>query len=313
MLCAFLSLPAISLVLYILCWFSCVASSSFLVYPTPHLLRRNPAIPSDPNRMQTPPDTPDEASKKNSKMAEAQSHTDETQQSAGANVPGSGAASGGVSVQGSQKKIPETKRTPPKLQKKGSQQNTPKKETQKAGDSEQEPSQAPETNSTAPSQPQSRAQSKRRGSRGRGRSQAPESDTDSIVRSDVSDAQGGRRNRNRKKKPTKEAAPPQTNQSNGGPLDSLDEVGETTSGALDKVQDTAGGATDTAGQAVGGAKDQVGKTVGGLTGGGKKDEGKEGKGEGKGEQLRLRIELNLDLEIQLKAKINGDITIGLLN
>lgn len=51
-----------------------------------------------------------------------------------------------------------------------------------------------------------------------------------------------------------------------------------------------------------------------LLGGGKKG-GKEGEGEedeGKGEQLRLRLEINLDIEIQLKAKIHGDLTIGLL-
>ena len=264
--------------------------------------------------MQTPPDTPEQTLRKDPKMAEAQSHTEETQASAGANAAVNTAASGGLNAQGSQKKAQEIKRTPPKLPKKASHQNNPRKETHKGGDSEQEPLQAPGINGDTPSsQPQSRAQSKRRQSRGRGRSQAPESDTESIVRSDLSDAQGGRRNRNRKKRPTKEAAPPQTNKSSGGPLDSLDEVGETTSGALDKVQDTAGGATDQAGQAVGGAKDQVGKTVGGLTGGGKKGGGKEGENGGKGEQLRLRIELNLDLEIQLKAKIKGDITIGLLN
>lgn len=264
--------------------------------------------------MQTPPETPKQASKKDPQMAEPQSHIERTQASTDANASGSTAAPGGVNAQGTQKRAQETKRTPPKLSKRGSQQNTPKKETHKSGESEQEWSQAPATNGDAPSsQPQSRAQSKRRPSRGRGRSQAPESDTESIVRSDLSDAQGGRRNRNRKKKPTQETAPPQTNKSGGGPLDSLDEVGETTSGALDKVQDTANGVTDEAGQAVGGAKDQVGKTVGGLTGGGKKGEGKEGKDGGKGEQLRLRIELNLDLELELKAKINGDITIGLLS
>ena len=256
----------------------------------------------------SPPDTPRAGLKNTPKMADEQSHTEESQATAGANA----ATSGSITAQNSQRKAHETKRTPPKLHKKGSQQNTPRKETQKGGDSEQEPSHVSETNPDAPtSKPQSRAQSKRRQSRGRGRSQAPESDTESMVRSDLSDAQGGRRNRNRKRKPTKEAAPPQTSKSSGGPLDSLDEVGETTSGALDKVQDTAGGAADQAGQAVGGAKDQVGKTVGGLTGGSKK--GKEGEDGGKGEQLRLRIELNLDLEIQLKAKINGDITIGLLN
>ena len=51
-----------------------------------------------------------------------------------------------------------------------------------------------------------------------------------------------------------------------------------------------------------------------LLGGGKKG-GKQGEGEedeGKGEQLRLRLEINLDVEIQLKAKIHGDLTIGLL-
>ena len=259
--------------------------------------------------MQTPPDTPEQASKKDPKMTEEQSRIDESKTFTGANA----AASDDINAQSSEKKTQETKRTPPKLPKKGSQHNTPKKETQKGGDLEQESPHGLQTNGNTPaSQPQSRAQSKRRQSRGRGKSQAPESDTESIARSDLSDAQGGRRNRNRKKKP-KEAAPPQTNKSGGGPLDSLEEVGETTSGALDKVQDTAGDVTDQAGQAVGGAKDQVGKTVGGLTGGGKKGEGKEGEDGGKGEQLRLRIELNLDLEIQLKAKINGDITIGLLN
>ncbi|CAD6569351.1 MAG: hypothetical protein ASARMPRED_002737 [Alectoria sarmentosa] len=243
-------------------------------------------------------------------MAEEQSRTDENQPGIGykvARVPS-------INAQTSQK-AQETKRTPPKLpKKKGSQQNTPMKETQKGGESEREPSHVPETNGNTPaSQSHSRPQSKRRQSRGRGRSQAPESDTESIVRSDLSDAQGGRRNRNRRKKPTKEAAPPQTNKYGDGPLDSLDEVGETTAGALPCISDTAGGVTDQAGQAVWRAKDEVGKTVGGLTGGGKKGEGKEGKDEGKGEQLRLRIELNLDLEIELKAKIRGDITIGLLN
>ena len=67
-----------------------------------------------------------------------------------------------------------------------------------------------------------------------------------------------------------------------------------------------------------GATDKVGKTLGGLTGG----KGKKGKGEGEGEgeddggsdeQLRLRLEINLDVEIQLKAKIHGDLTLGLLN
>ena len=64
-----------------------------------------------------------------------------------------------------------------------------------------------------------------------------------------------------------------------------------------------------------GATDKVGKTLGGLTGGGKKS-GEEGEDEEDGggqDQLRLRLELNLDVEIQLKAKIHGDLTLGLLN
>jgi hypothetical protein len=32
----------------------------------------------------------------------------------------------------------------------------------------------------------------------------------------------------------------------------------------------------------------------------------------KDEQLRLRLDLNLDVEVQLKAKIHGDLTLGLL-
>ena len=72
-------------------------------------------------------------------------------------------------------------------------------------------------------------------------------------------------------------------------------------GATDMVQNTAGNAVG-----------QVGNTVGGLTkglsgGGGGEEE------ESKGEQLRLRLELNLDIEVQLKAKIHGDLTLGLLN
>ena len=62
-------------------------------------------------------------------------------------------------------------------------------------------------------------------------------------------------------------APPQSNGGQGGgPLDSLDEVGETVNGAGEMVGQTVGGATDQAGQAVGGATDKVGKTLGGLTG-----------------------------------------------
>jgi hypothetical protein len=65
---------------------------------------------------------------------------------------------------------------------------------------------------------------------------------------------------------------------------------------------------NTAGKAVGGLTDSAGKAVGGLLGGGQeKDDGG-----GRDEQLRLRLDLNLDIEIQLKAKIHGDLTLGLL-
>ncbi|KAG6991311.1 hypothetical protein G7Y79_00053g087940 [Physcia stellaris] len=257
-------------------------------------------------------------------MAEEQTRTDEAQASAGANASGSAAASGGLNAEGSQKTTQSTKRTPPKLGKKQpsqqqTPQSTPKKEQQQVTNgADGEDARAEEKENVPPPAPQSRAQSKRRQSRGRGRSRAQDSDTESIARSDVSQPAQGRRNRNRRKgKPTMEKeAPPQSNGGQGGgPLDSLDEVGETVNGAGEMVGQTVGGATDQAGQAVGGATDKVGKTLGGLTGGGKKG-GKEGEGEedeGKGEQLRLRIELNLDIEIQLKAKIHGDLTIGLLH
>jgi hypothetical protein len=66
---------------------------------------------------------------------------------------------------------------------------------------------------------------------------------------------------------------------------------------------------NTAGNALNGATGQAGKAVGGILGGGedkKEDDG------GRDEQLRLRLDLNLDIEVQLKAKIHGDLTIGLL-
>jgi hypothetical protein len=65
---------------------------------------------------------------------------------------------------------------------------------------------------------------------------------------------------------------------------------------------------NTAGNAVNQVGDTAGKALGGLTGGG----GGEEEEKGGGEQLRLRLELNLDIEIQLKAKIHGDLTLGLL-
>jgi hypothetical protein len=152
-----------------------------------------------------------------------------------------------------------------------------------------------------PQQQKSRqaSQSRRRQSRGRGR-RGGESDSESVARSDAS-ASGGRRQRQRQKKQGGGGGG-----GGGGPLDDITENvpgGDVVNGAGDMVKDTAGQAV---GQATG--------ALGGLTGGGgqKQKGGEEEEEEGKGEQLRLRLELNLDIEIQLKAKIHGDLTLGLL-
>ena len=52
-----------------------------------------------------------------------------------------------------------------------------------------------------------------------------------------------------------------------------------------------------------------GEALGGLVPGKKESEVE---GSGNDEQLRLRLDLNLDIEVQLKAKIHGDLTLGLL-
>lgn len=125
----------------------------------------------------------------------------------------------------------------------------------------------------------------------------------------------GRKNR----QPTKQK-PQQQNQGQndqkggggggGGLADNI-----TQNGTVDDVagqgQELVGGATD---NAVGKVGDAVNNgPVGGLTGGLTGDKGKEeDKDEGGEDQLRLRIDLNLDIELQLKAKIHGDITLGLL-
>ncbi|GES61521.1 hypothetical protein ATEIFO6365_0011018000 [Aspergillus terreus] len=85
----------------------------------------------------------------------------------------------------------------------------------------------------------------------------------------------------------------------GGPLGGLGGVNQ----AGDLVQNTAG-------NAVNGVTNTAGKAVGGLLGGNKGEEKEDG---GRDEQLRLRLDLNLDIEVQLKAKIHGDLTLGLLN
>ena len=215
---------------------------------------------------------------------------EERQSSLGAEGQASGSASiggsGSLNSQSSSKKTTE-KKTPKKLgHKKPQQQPTP------------EPT--PEVESEAESsdlEPEPRLQkavSRRRQSRGRGRKGGPDySDAESVTRSDVS-ATGGRRNRQRQRAAKR----------GGGPLDGITENvpgGELVNGAGNMVQNTAGNAVNSVGNT-------AGQALGGLTSGGKQeDDGKD-----KSEQLRLRLELNLDIEIQLKAKIHGDLTLGLL-
>jgi hypothetical protein len=90
----------------------------------------------------------------------------------------------------------------------------------------------------------------------------------------------------------------QQQQQDGGPLPGLGGVNE----VGDLVQNTAG-------NAVNGVTNSAGKAVGGILGGGDKED----KEDGRDEQLRLRLDLNLDIEVQLKAKIHGDLTLGLLS
>ncbi|KAE8163464.1 hypothetical protein BDV40DRAFT_262859 [Aspergillus tamarii] len=89
-------------------------------------------------------------------------------------------------------------------------------------------------------------------------------------------------------------------QQDGGPLGGL--------GGIDQAGDLV---QNTAGNAVNGVTNTAGKAVGGILGG-NKGEGQDDSG-GKDEQLRLRLDLNLDIEVQLKAKIHGDLTLGLLS
>jgi hypothetical protein len=216
-------------------------------------------------------------------------------------LKGTAAGSGDVNTSGSgatgsQKKT--EKRTPKKLgQKKQPQQEpTPEATPDPDGEADEEADGDAGVGAEAEQYPEpepERAVSKRRQSRGRGRRGVLDSDTESIARSDVSAAGGGRRNRQRRQKTQQKQS--------GGPLDGIAEGlpgGELVSGATDLVQNTAGNAVG-----------QVGNTVGGLTkgltGGGEEEDSKS-------EQLRLRLELNLDIEVQLKAKIHGDLTLGLL-
>jgi hypothetical protein len=217
--------------------------------------------------------------------------TSEAQISGGASGAGSAALSGGLG--GSASKKSSTTKKAPKLG-----QKTPQKQVEQALD---EPEAATangvvESDGEIVAEPlPEKKPSKRRQSRGRGKSQYQDSGTESVIRSDL-ESTGGRRQRNRGKRQQQQGGGLGGLGSAGGPLGAVNEVGETVSGATDLVQNTAG-------QAVSG----VGKAAGGLLGSGKKgDDG------GKNEQLRLRLDLNLDVEIQLKAKIHGDLTLGLL-
>jgi hypothetical protein len=229
---------------------------------------------------------------------------DERQSSLGAEGQASGSASiggsGSLNSQSSSKKTTE-KKTPKKLgNKKLQQQPTPEPTPEVESEGEAEAIGNAGVHGDAESsdlEPEPRLQkavSRRRQSRGRGRKGGPDySDGESVTRSDVS-ATGGRRNRQRQRAAKR----------GGGPLDGITENvpgGEFVNGAGNMVQNTAGNAVNSVGNT-------AGQALGGLTGGGKQeDDGKD-----KSEQLRLRLELNLDIEIQLKAKIHGDLTLGLL-
>lgn len=225
---------------------------------------------------------------------ESKKTTEEHSVGANADAAGSASAAGSAGLNASSKKTSEEKKKPKKLGQKGQQKEAEKQE--------EKPEETPES---TPQKMEERSQS-RKGSRSRGRGRGnsqPPSDTDSAYRSEVSQKPKRQRNRNRNKSQTQ--VQEQEEKGGGGPLDSVDEVGETVEGATDAVQDTAGKALSKPHEA-----------IGGLLKGGKKgkQEGgeKEEEDEGENEQLRLRLDLNLDIEVQLKARIHGDLTLGLL-
>lgn len=236
--------------------------------------------------------------------------TEESNIGGNLDAAGSAAGSGSVGVDASSKKS-EEKRKPKKLGQK-SAESTPAK-----GDNQEKIEANGEVNGDAPAPEtpkkmdnQSRSKS-RQGSRTRGRgSSQPPSDTDSAYRSDVS--QKGKRNRNRNRgKAQAQSQAESGGGGGGGPLGAVDEVGET----LDGVTDGVGGlVNDTAGKALSKPTEALGGLLSNKKKGGQK--GEEGEGEeedaGTNEQLRLRLDLNLDIEVQLKAKIHGDLTLGLL-
>ena len=88
--------------------------------------------------------------------------------------------------------------------------------------------------------------------------------------------------------------------------------GSVTLNAVDEGGDTVNGVVDGAGNdTVGRTASKPHEALGGLLKT-KKGEKEGGDDEDENEQLRLRLDLDLDIEVQLKAKIHGDLTLGLL-
>jgi hypothetical protein len=244
----------------------------------------------------------------------AEQETKQTEETnVGGNLDAAGSASGAGSLGASaNSKKTEEKRKPKKLGQK-SANGTPQKdeadtETNAGGDDE-----PPSTPAPQPKMEQQSRSKSRQASRGRGRgSSQPPSDTDSAYRSDVS--QKGKRNRNRNRGKAQAQSQAQSEGKDGGllgggggPLDSVDEVGETVNGVVDGAGDLV---NDTAGKALGKPQEALGGLLSNKKGGKEGEEGGEDPGEN--EQLRLRLDINLDIEVQLKAKIHGDLTLGLL-
>jgi hypothetical protein len=236
--------------------------------------------------------------------------TEESQIGGNLDAAGSASGAGSIGANASSKKS-EEKRKPKKLSQKG-QANGDKGDVEAEVDAGTDEPQTPTPQPKMEQQAQSR--SKSRQSRGRG-SSAPPSDVDSAYRSDVSQ-KGGRRNRNRNRGKAQAQSQAQTQQQGkggggllgggGGPLDSVDEVGDTVNGVAD-------GAGDLVNNTVGNAVSKPHEALGGLLKKGGNEGEKEGEDPGENEQLRLRLDLNLDIEVQLKAKIHGDLTLGLLS
>lgn len=245
--------------------------------------------------------------------AQETKQTEESQ--IGGNLDAAGSASGalGANASASSKKTEERKK-PKKLGQKAPNGETPNAEANEEVDADASPK--PAKMSQSQSRPQSRQPSRGRG--GRGQSQPP-SDTDSAYRSDVSQ-KGSRRNRNRNRGKGQQAqaqSQAQTQQEGKGgllggdnPLGAVDEVGETVNGVVDGVGDTV---SNTAGKALSAPHEALGGLLHSKKGNQdvKGQDGEE-KDEGENEQLRLRLDLNLEIEVQLKARIHGDLTLGLL-